>query len=102
MFGKLIVNKSQYNEMVTELESLKQEVKEKDNIIDAQQNLITALQLEISQLTTVKESSDDVVLLTDVAEAPLQEEKPRRSRSRNRKSDGSKNRMVVRKRKEKE
>ena len=108
MFGLKLVNKKSYLELQDDVEWYKRVASEKDSFIANLEGEIKGLRSEISRLEKEvetlnkpkKTSSKKVVLLTDVAETPLEEEhKPIKRRSVTKKSGTSTSKKKVTERK---
>jgi predicted nucleic acid-binding Zn-ribbon protein len=104
MFGLKVVNKKAYSELQDELSWYKRVATEKDTqIINLEGELkglrseVSRLEKKVKSLETPKKETNDVVLLTDVTETPLEvETKPKRTRV-TKKTTTSKKKTVVHK-----
>ncbi len=82
MFGLKLVKSQDYTDLNWRLEQALKLIDEKDAKIAKQSGYISELEDKIKDLenerTAVKKDSKKVVLLTDVAEEPLKEDKPKK------------------------
>lgn len=101
MFGLKLVKNQDYADLNWRLEQALKLIEEKDAKIAEQSGYIHELEDKIKDLenekTAVKKASKKVVLLTDVAEEPLKEDKPKKV---TKKKEGTTPRKRIRKNEE--
>ena len=101
MFGLKLVKNQNYTDLNWRLEQALKLIEEKDAKIAEQSGYICELEDKIKDLenekTAVKKVSKNVVLLTDVAEEPLKEDKPKKV---TKKKEGTTPRKRIRKNEE--